>query len=115
MITPLLERWRDEARLLRKRCCPNQASLIESLVIEAEEFIAQAQHSALTLNEAAHLGGYSKSHLARLVREGKIPNAGRAGAPRIALKDVPRRSVATHRQSPHIDRTQIVRLAINEE
>lgn len=29
-------------------------------------------------------------HLGRLVRDGKTPNAGRPGAPRIALKDLPR-------------------------
>ncbi len=35
---------------------------------------------------------YSADHLGRLVREGKLPNAGREGAPRIRLQDLPRKA-----------------------
>ncbi len=45
----------------------------------------------LTLAKAATISGYSREHLARLVRAGKIPNAGRAQAPRVRLQDLPRR------------------------
>lgn len=115
MITPLLERWRDEARLLRKRSCPHQANLIESLVEEAQVFLADQSEETVNLQRASELSGYSAAHLGRLIRQGKIPNAGRPGAPRIALKDLPRKRVAQDVSAPHIDRTQIVRLAINEE
>ena len=38
--------------------------------------------------------GYSADHLGRLVRDGKIPNAGRPGAPRIARSHLPRKTQA---------------------
>ena len=46
----------------------------------------------LTLGEAAAVSGYSRAHLGRLVREGKIPNAGRPNAPCIHQLDLPRKS-----------------------
>lgn len=56
-----------------------------SAVLESEA------NAALTLAEAASRSGYSEEHLGRLVRDGKIPNAGRRGAPRIRAGDLPRR------------------------
>jgi len=50
-------------------------------------------HTVLTLAEAAIRSGYSEEHLGRLVRQGKIPNAGRRGAPRIPVGDLPRRPI----------------------
>ncbi|MCZ6714750.1 MAG: hypothetical protein O7B29_12465, partial [Deltaproteobacteria bacterium] len=53
---------------------------------------------------------------AALVREGKIPNAGRPKAPRIARRDLPSKTgpVADPIEIGEIDRTQIVRSAISE-
>ena len=45
-----------------------------------------------SLVEASRESGYSADHLGRLVREGKTPNAGRPGARRVALKDLPRKA-----------------------
>lgn len=45
----------------------------------------------LTLRQAATQTGYSVDHLARLVRQGRIPNAGRHSAPRIRVGDLPQR------------------------
>ena len=43
---------------------------------------------------AARESGYSADHLGRLVRDGRIPNAGRPGAPRIARSHLPRKTQA---------------------
>lgn len=48
----------------------------------------------LTLREGAALSGYSADHLARLIRQGTLPNAGRRGAPRVRRGDLPRRPKA---------------------
>lgn len=48
-----------------------------------------AEAELLTLRQAAKQSGYSEDHIGRLVREGKIPNSGRRGAPRIRVGDVP--------------------------
>jgi len=45
----------------------------------------------LTLREAAVLSGYSVDHLGRLVRDGRLSNAGRLHSPRIRAGDLPRR------------------------
>ncbi len=49
----------------------------------------------LSLTEAAARSGYSAPHLGRLLRAGKIPNAGRPGAPRMRVADLPTRPRAT--------------------
>ncbi len=48
----------------------------------------------LTLTEAAEESGFSADHLGRLVHDGKIPNAGRPGAPRISRRHLPRKTGA---------------------
>jgi hypothetical protein len=52
---------------------------------------ASVDDEPLSLREAAAASGYSEDHLARLVRQERIPNAGRRGAPRIRRGDLPRR------------------------
>ena len=89
------------------------------LLVCAEQLSAQVDESEeapLTLKEASELGGYSEDHLGRLLREKKISNAGRKGAPRIRRADVPTKSgyVAPGASSPEVDREQIVRSVINE-
>jgi hypothetical protein len=43
----------------------------------------------LTIAQAALRSGYSQDHLSRLLRSGKLRNAGRRGAPRIRAGDLP--------------------------
>ena len=56
--------------------------------------LRQRDETTLTLTDAAKESGYSTDHLGRLVRDGKIPNAGRPGAPRVALRHLPRKTGA---------------------
>ena len=76
--------------------------------------IADHDDTALTLAQAALESGYSASHLGRLVRSDTIPNVGGPNAPRIRRKDLPRK-VAPRQASGHLDRTQIVRSAIEKD
>jgi hypothetical protein len=41
------------------------------------------------MEEAARESGYSAEHLGRLIRTGRIPNAGRRSAPRVRRGDLP--------------------------
>jgi hypothetical protein len=66
------------------------ASLVRSLVSSLRE-IRDAAQRPLTLLEAARMSGYTSDHLARLIRAGKVTNAGRKNAPRILERDLPRR------------------------
>jgi len=42
----------------------------------------------LSLTEAAERTGYTPDHIGRLVREGKVRNAGRKNAPRVRARDL---------------------------
>lgn len=44
-----------------------------------------------TLSEASLRSGYSKDHLARMVREGKLTNYGRFRSPRLRVADLPKK------------------------
>ena len=46
----------------------------------------------MSLVEAASECGYSADHLGRLVRSGQIPNAGRANAPKVRRRDLPKKT-----------------------
>jgi hypothetical protein len=95
------------------------ARAYELAASDLEAALEEGAKEALTLTEAADESGYSADHLGRLVRDGKIPNAGRPGAPRIARRSLPAKagvpSVATEGMGPQNDRTQIVRSAITGE
>jgi len=83
--------WRALAATLRPYV--PAAALAYDRAAEALDGALEAEQDArLTLREAARESGFSADHLGRLVREGRIPNAGRAHAPRIRRADLPRRS-----------------------
>lgn len=87
----LAEEWRREAETLRVNGIEAGATMCEKHASELEAAAAAQQFDTVTLEEAETIGGYSYSHLQHLVAEGKIPNAGREGAPRLYLQDVPRK------------------------
>lgn len=82
----LRDQFGDEAR----------ARALEWAAEQVEHALALRADEQLTLAEAALRSGYSPDHLARLIREGKLPNSGRAHAPRIRAADLPSRGVRKH-------------------
>ena len=87
----VIARWqsrRDEWH--RFRTLVDGTALCDEVLQDLQAVVAADGNAELTLSEAAGLSGYSHEHLGRLVREGKIPNAGKPGAPRIRRADVPR-------------------------
>ena len=113
--TTLSSRWRTHAKLFRDHAEEPLARAYEACATELEEALASEGDVALTLRQAAEESGYSADHLGRLLREGTIPNAGRPRAPRIARGHLPMKSgVASGPANLQLDRTQIVRSAIDE-
>lgn len=76
----------------------NGAKLINEMLHHIQELFTSEHGFILSLEAAALRSGYSKEHLARLIRQGKIPNAGRRGTPRIRVEDLPRRRSNLGRQ-----------------
>jgi hypothetical protein len=58
-----------------------------------------AEDERLTLAQAAREANMHADTLRHLVSAGRIPNAGKKGAPRIRRKDLPRRAAAAPSQS----------------
>ncbi|MXX35701.1 MAG: hypothetical protein F4Z50_13210 [Gemmatimonadetes bacterium] len=84
--------WRRRAKALRRYGSEPPAVTLERCAAELEDTIVERDEATYSLVEASRESGYSADHLGRLVRDGKIPNAGRPGAPRIARRDLPRKA-----------------------
>ena len=114
-LLPLVHQWRDHAETLRRYGAETSAATLETCAAGLETTIQEGLLEPLTLGEASQLSGYTTDHLGRLIRDGKVPNAGRPGAPRILRRDLPVKAgaVASATPKPDLDRTQIVRSAIN--
>lgn len=87
----LLDRWRAEAELYRKRGLAEPAAIVDSLADELEFEVEEVRGETVNLVEGAKLSGYSASRLGKMVRSGRIPNAGRKNAPRIRIGDLPKK------------------------
>lgn len=93
MTVPLLQvarEWREEAARIRHRYTDDRlARLCEVHAEELEMALQQEATRAVTLEEAAQVSGYSRSHLRRMMDSGEIPNVGGPGAPRVRVGDLP--------------------------
>ena len=98
-LSVLVSQWRDEADTLRKRVAASQAAVLESCADELECAVRERDDELLNLTAAASLSGYSREHLGRLVREGRIPNAGRQKAPKIRRADLPKKGTLPEEDS----------------
>ncbi len=72
----------------------NAALICDEVLADFGIVIQTADQAVLTLAEAAARSGYSTGHLGRLVRQGKIPNAGQPRSPRVRVVDLPARPSA---------------------
>jgi len=106
--------WRSTATFFREHKADSIAIAYEKCAEDLERAVAGQEEELLTLHEAAAETGYSPDHLGRLVRQRKIRNLGRPGAPRVSRKDLPRtKPIAEPPKPTHFSPTQIVRSAIN--
>jgi hypothetical protein len=89
--TELVPRWLAEAALFADaHALVDGATLARKYARELAAALRVDGGEALTYKQASLESGLSVDHLGRLVRQGKIPNAGRRGAPRIRRADLPR-------------------------
>jgi hypothetical protein len=88
--------WRARSSDLQPYA-PAAATAFARAADELEAALRQQEVEELSLSAAARESGYTRDHLSRLIREGKIPNAGRRNAPRIRRADLPRKPAARPR------------------
>jgi hypothetical protein len=110
--------WRERAHFLREYGDANTAKLWELAAKELEAALAAHGEETLTLVQAAKLSGFTADHLSAAIKKGRIPNAGRDGAPRIRRSDLPMKRVGgpgrpARAESPqaNAEREQVRRIA----
>ncbi len=91
----IVERWiarRDVAKSLG--AFVDGARVCDELLQDLEVLRRASTAESFTLAHGctAERSGYSRAHLGRLVRAGRIPNAGRPNAPKIRVADLPRKA-----------------------
>lgn len=117
-LSELVSAWRTRAVDLRRWAAAEGAACAwERAADELEATLAAADNAVLSLADAARASGYSVDHLSRLIRDGKIPNAGRTHAPAIRRCDLPykpgSRGDGQRHPSPTDSRTQIARSVVS--
>jgi hypothetical protein len=86
----LIARWRGrQDEWSRLGAAVDGAKVAAEIVADLEALQRAQSSAAVTLREAALIGGYSPDHLQRLVAGGQLENVGRKGRPRIRRDDVP--------------------------
>ena len=83
--------WRDRAEGLRRYSVP-ASNAYEDAANELERALRKRDDDVLNLTQAAQESGYSADYLGKLVKAGGIENMGRAGAPKIRMRDLPRKA-----------------------
>ena len=91
--------------------------LLDAIVAEFDEASRTETEPLLNLTQAAQECGYSADALGRMVREGRIPNQGRPGAPKVHRSDLPRKpgrpTIVPERSFP--SRTLIAHIALDAQ
>jgi hypothetical protein len=91
-VDELRQRWltrREEFARLAAHV--DGARIVDEFVADLQALESEESNQLLSLRRASELSGYSSEHLARLVRAGTVPNAGRRNKPLIRLRDLPRK------------------------
>lgn len=99
----LVKHWRSAAVVSSSYGAEDLAKALNRCASELDEALSERDDETLNLTQAAEISGYSADHLGRLLREKKIPNAGRENAPRIRAADLPRKASRAPLQLAQVD------------
>lgn len=84
-------KWRAAAAEFRRFGAEPQARTLESCADDLEGALVAQGDQLLSLQQAAEESGYSIDHLSRMLRDGKLQNAGRRSKPMIRRIELPRK------------------------
>lgn len=83
--------WREHAALLRKYGAEEQAAVLEQCAAEVEAERHKRDAAIISLDDAVQLTGFSRSHLRRLWRTGRVRQLGTKEIPEFHAVDLPRK------------------------
>lgn len=81
--------WRARAEVLAENGADGQARAVKRCAEQLELALNGQTEELVTIAEAARAKGYTPDHVARLLRQHKLANHGRPGAPRVRLSELP--------------------------
>jgi hypothetical protein len=84
--------WRTDAAVLRRYGAAALADLLERCAADLGSEQRAHLDALVTLDEAVQLTGFTRGHLRRLCRSGKLANAGTEAAPAFRLAALPRKT-----------------------
>jgi hypothetical protein len=94
----LAARWREDAQVFRRYGAAGRARMLERMADKLECAAGADQSRTVDLSTAAELSGFTRAHLRRLIREGKL--AATSDGTRVRASDLPRKRGHTLRQVP---------------
>ena len=111
--------WQEQAEQFEKHGCAEAAATYRIAADDLEKELQDCGDTALNLTQAAQESGYSREHLGRMVRDEKLPNAGRPSGPKIRRRDLPikSKSLLTNRDglhSPLTSKDDVVRSVVTQ-
>ena len=79
------------------------ARAFEEAAAELQQAIEETDGGLVNLADASRLSGFAQDSLGRMIRQGRLQNRGRHGAPRILLADLPKkaRTIAPQHPEPY--------------
>jgi len=110
LVSRVSTRWRSEAKILHLRGASEQATVLEQCASELDQESRLFSLEELTLEDAVGESGYSYSALEKMVRSGRISNAGLPNQPRIRRGDLPKKPCS--RQEPPAHEPDLAELVL---
>jgi len=112
----ILDRWRARQAEWTALCVSLSGEKIATEVLKDMESLLDAEGSEpIRLTEAARRTGYRADYIGRLIRDGKVPNAGRPKAPLVRLRDLPKKRLRIRPMDTMLDRKRIALAVANSE
>jgi len=88
----LAARWRADAQVFRRYGSTGRARMLERLAAELDQTASDEAASVVDLTGAAQLTGFTRGHLRRLFREGRLVAVRMEGdEPLFSVADLPRK------------------------
>lgn len=83
--------WREHAQLLRKYGAEQQAAVLEHCADQMEAEETRLASIRISLDEAVEVTGFTRGHLRRLIKDGKLTNLGNEENPEFLFSELPRK------------------------
>jgi hypothetical protein len=99
-VSSVTETWSERACEFDRHGQEAAATVMRALATELAERCSQYLAESLSLQTAASETGFTRDHLARLVRQGVLKNRGKKGAPRVSRRELPVRPALAQPVAP---------------